>query len=161
MIWRIVHRGFNELKGSWKIIWICRRQGRNSKPDRGVVSPPANRMVPEVMGINFRMALPTVVLPLPLSPTKPTVFPARTVKLQSVTGLIKSVRRWRIPVLAGNQTFRESISRRSGADGLGAGRHGAVGRSGRSGPSGRSGQSGRYRGRGRGLLLRHSGGGSL
>jgi len=45
-------------------------------------------MVPEITGINFRMALPTVVLPLPLSPTRPTVFPAPTVKLTSVTALI-------------------------------------------------------------------------
>src|ERR1700747_1424224 len=88
------------------------------------MSVPANRMVPEVIGINFRMALPTVVLPLPLSPTKPTVFPARTVKLTSVTALMKPVLRRRIPVLAGNQTFRESISRRSGADGMGKGWHG-------------------------------------
>jgi hypothetical protein len=65
------------------------------------------------------MALPTVVLPLPLSPTRPTVFPAPTVKLTPVTALMKSVVRWRIPVLVGNQTFRESTSRRLGAGGMG------------------------------------------
>jgi len=56
-----------------------------------VISFPFNKILPAVGFINCKMALPSVVLPQPLSPTSPSVSPFSTLKVTSSTALKKSV----------------------------------------------------------------------
>jgi hypothetical protein len=67
-----VMRGFSEVYGSWKMIWICRRSRRSSFcPSRRRRGP-----VEDLPAVGFSSAsstLVTVDLPQPDSPTRPTV----------------------------------------------------------------------------------------
>ena len=56
--------------------------------------------------ISRRSARPSVVLPEPLSPTTPSVWPSRTVELTPSTALTWPTVRRSTPRLIGNQTFR-------------------------------------------------------
>ena len=74
-------RGLSEVNGSWKIICISRRSARSSAGRRRPISisaPPAVRMKmsPAVGSIALRMQRAVVVLPQPLSPTRPSVSPS-------------------------------------------------------------------------------------
>ena len=57
--------------------------------------------LPAVAAASFRIVRPMVVLPLPLSPTSPTVEPASTVKLTSSTAFTSSMCRRRMPAVDG------------------------------------------------------------
>ena len=82
---RIVLRGFSDDCGSWKIICIFRRTGRNAASPRPTRLWPSKRMSPPVGRIKRRMARPTVDLPDPDSPTRPRHSPSCRVKLTPST----------------------------------------------------------------------------
>src|ERR1700687_406484 len=66
-------RRASEENGSWKMICICGRYGRSSLLPRCVMSRPSSRMVPAVGSIRRSTVRPTVDLPQPDSPTRPSV----------------------------------------------------------------------------------------
>ena len=76
-----VMRGLSEENGSWKMICICRRYGRNSPFDRPMISVPSTLIDPSVGSVSRSTARPAVVLPQPLSPTRPSVSPDLMEKL--------------------------------------------------------------------------------
>ena len=80
-------RGFSEPYGSWKIIWISRRNGRMARRDRLVMSRPSKYTLPEVTGISPAMHRARVDLPQPVSPTRPRVWPRRIGERDPVDGL--------------------------------------------------------------------------
>ena len=77
-----VMRGLSEANGSWKIICISRRSARSSPArqlaeiDHRAVRARACRISPAVGSIARRMQRAVVVLPQPLSPTRPRVSPS-------------------------------------------------------------------------------------
>ena len=64
-----------------------RRKGRSSRSGSAVMSRPSNSTFPAVGSTSRSMARPKVVFPLPLSPTSPSVSPARTSRLTPSTAL--------------------------------------------------------------------------
>ncbi len=68
-------RGLSDEYGSWKITWMPRRMSRISRAPRWVMSVPAKPMVPAVGSSSLSTVRPTVVLPQPDSPTRPSVSP--------------------------------------------------------------------------------------
>ena len=85
-------RGFREEYGSWKMNWTRRRNADRASPRRGRTLSPSSRTSPEA-GFTRRMTpRATVVLPLPLSPTSPSVRPRSSVKETSSAACTK---RWR------------------------------------------------------------------
>ena len=75
---RTVMRGFRLEYGSWKMICIRRRSGRSSRCDGWVMSWPSKTTRPNVGSTRRSMRRPSVLLPQPLSPTRPIVSPRRT-----------------------------------------------------------------------------------
>ena len=73
-------RGSSDAYGSWKMICIRRRYGLSLLPLIVVMSVPSNLIVPDVGSISRSSNRPTVVLPEPDSPTRPSVSPRRTSK---------------------------------------------------------------------------------
>ena len=71
-----VMRGLSDEYGSWKTMCISRRSGRSSRRDACVMSRPLSRIVPAVGSSSRTTQLPTVDLPLPDSPTSPSISPA-------------------------------------------------------------------------------------
>ena len=87
-------RGLSEEKGSWKTTCICGRNGRISAFDFASRRSPFQSIVPPSLWSSRRMALPSVVLPEPDSPTMPSVSPLRSARLTSSTAT--SSRVWRL-----------------------------------------------------------------
>ena len=84
MICSTVMRGDRLPNGSWNTICISRRTGRIWRNDSPCNSRPRKRIEPSDE-ISRRIASASVVLPDPLSPTIPSVSPARTDKLAAFT----------------------------------------------------------------------------
>ena len=82
---RIVKRGDSDDSGSWKIICTRRRSHSRSARVSPVRSRPSTRTRPEVGRFSPTSALASVVLPLPLSPTRPSVSPTLSVRLMPAT----------------------------------------------------------------------------
>ena len=80
-----VMRGLSDEYGSWKTMCISRRSGRSSRRDVCVMSRPLRRIVPDVGSCRRTTQLPTVDLPLPDSPTSPSISPAPIVNDTSST----------------------------------------------------------------------------
>ncbi len=80
-------RGFKESNGSWNTTWILDLKSRNARVFIDVNSVSRNQMLPSSASRSRRMSRPTVVLPLPLSPTNPRDWPCMTVRLTSDTAL--------------------------------------------------------------------------
>ncbi len=78
----------------------------------GKIFLPSKTTSPVVAFKSLSKARPTVVLPLPLSPTSPTVLPLSTLKLTPSTALTSSTFRRNKPPNTGNQT-RKSLTSRS------------------------------------------------
>ena len=78
-------------------------------------SRPRNSMPALGSGTSRSSASPSVVLPEPLSPTTPTVWPSRTVTLTPSTAFTWSTVRRSTPALIGNQTFTSSAAMTTGA----------------------------------------------
>jgi len=73
--------------GSWKIICMRRRIARSDLGASVVSSTPSNCTEPDVGGISWRMARPSVDLPQPDSPTRPYVLPRAIVRSTPSTAL--------------------------------------------------------------------------
>src|SRR5829696_8928246 len=84
-IWPHVCRGSSDEYGSWKTMCSSRRSGRIARREMCVISRPLRRIVPAVGSSSRMTQLPTVVLPLPDSPTRPTISPGAIVKLTPST----------------------------------------------------------------------------
>ena len=81
----IVMRLFRLAYGSWKIICMRLRWSRSLRPLRLARSPPSYSTRPVVGRMSCRMARPVVLLPQPLSPTRPSVSPRLTSKVRPST----------------------------------------------------------------------------
>ena len=73
---RSVMRGLSDENGSWKTMCSSRRSGRSARRERCVMSVPRRRIVPAVGSTSRRMHFAIVDLPLPDSPTSPSISPA-------------------------------------------------------------------------------------
>ena len=80
-----------------------------------MTSTPPSRMRPAVGSISFSTMLPTVDLPQPDSPTRPSVSPAPMAKLTPSTALTTPPRRCSSPPRTGKCLTRPSTSRLAGA----------------------------------------------
>src|SRR5436190_5837609 len=74
-IWRTVIVGFSDEYGSWKITWIRLRSSRADRSPWPSTLRPSKRMSPEVGFSSWSSRRPKVLLPEPLSPTRPSVSP--------------------------------------------------------------------------------------
>src|ERR1017187_2927304 len=73
---------------------------------------PSSEISPDVGSTSRTMARPSVVLPQPLSPTRPSVSPGAMLKLTSSTAFTNSRTRLNIPCFTGKCTFRFLTSSR-------------------------------------------------
>jgi hypothetical protein len=83
--------GLNEENGSWKITWARWRNAISSLPRRSPMSVPSKTIRPPLIGVRCSIARPSVVLPLPDSPTTATVSPLAMSTETSVTAWIGRV----------------------------------------------------------------------
>ena len=107
----IVMAGLRAAWGSWNTGCIRRRRGRRSRSRRWVMSRPSNSTVPAVGSTRRRIARPSVVLPLPLSPTRPSVSPRADVQVTPSTArtTCEAPRIWpRNPPRSGKWTSRSA-----------------------------------------------------
>ena len=84
--YRQCHAGLAKHKGLEKIC-MSLRSSRSSSLDSSGTFLPSNKTSPEVGSMRRRITRPVVVLPHPLSPTRPSVSPRLTVKLMPSTAL--------------------------------------------------------------------------
>ena len=110
-----VMRGLSDPNGSWKIIWMSRRSGASSARDIGARSTTwlprvRYRTCPAVGSMARRMQREAVVLPQPLSPTRPSVSPSCTVKLTSSTARTFPTTRRNTPLAIGKNLRRPRTS---------------------------------------------------
>jgi hypothetical protein len=77
--------GLRLEKGSWKIAWARCRKVNSSRPFSSPMSTPSKMMCPAEIGARCSVARPSVVLPLPDSPTTATVSPLARSRLTSLT----------------------------------------------------------------------------
>jgi hypothetical protein len=96
------------LKG---ILFTALVSGARSAGSRFVTSSPRKKMFPSVAGTRFIIAIPMVVFPLPLSPTRPTVLPAGITNETPVTALTWPIVQRNSDDFRGNQTLRLQTSR--------------------------------------------------
>ncbi len=68
-------RGLSDAYGFWKMIWMRRLYGMNSFADIDRMSRPSKIASPVVASCSRISVSPTVVLPEPDSPTRPSVLP--------------------------------------------------------------------------------------
>ena len=64
--------GFREEYGSWKTTWMWLLRARRARPFTWVMSRPWKCTDPDLTAVSPRMALPSVDLPDPDSPTRPS-----------------------------------------------------------------------------------------
>ena len=83
----ILRRGLSEAIGSWKISCTRRRISRKASPCIAVRSWPSNSTRPEVGRRNCSTARPSVDLPQPDSPTRPSVSPRAICKAHAGHGM--------------------------------------------------------------------------
>ncbi|MNQ63943.1 hypothetical protein D3C85_783430 [compost metagenome] len=85
-------RGFSDENGSWKIIWICRRNGFSCfSPFSAVRSVPPNVTEPSDGVYRPDISRATVDFPEPDSPTSPNTSPS---PMEKLTRLTASSVRW-------------------------------------------------------------------
>ena len=78
-------RGFSDAKGSWNTIWMRLRYGFQAARDSGRRSVPPNRIAPESACTSRTTQRASVLLPEPLSPTRPRVSPRRSSSVAACT----------------------------------------------------------------------------
>ncbi len=88
-----VRRGFSEAKGSWNTICARRRKPSRAPSLRASTSSPAKRTRPPEAGVRRSSARPSVLLPQPLSPTRPNVPPFGMAKLTPLTARVTAAGR--------------------------------------------------------------------
>jgi hypothetical protein len=74
----MVSLGLSEAYGSWKTTCTSRRKRAVARPSKPAMSCPRQVSLPSERAVSPAMAMPSVVLPLPLSPTRATVSFAST-----------------------------------------------------------------------------------
>ena len=104
-------RGLREEYGSWKTVWMRRRCSHIAPGDSAVTSSPATTMRPEVGSTSLSTARPTVDLPQPDSPTRPSVSPCATEKLTPSTARTSPALRPKTPLRIGKCFTRSRTSR--------------------------------------------------
>ena len=109
-------RGFREPPGSWKMICISRRSARISVADCLNTGLPSKCTSPLVASSRRRIVRPTVVLPHPDSPTRPSVSPTPRSKLTPSTARTWSTVRWKRPRFTGKWVLRSLTSSSGRAD---------------------------------------------
>ena len=86
-----VMRGLSEPNGSWKMNWMRRRKSISaffSSASTSTILPRSLNWIDPLSGLSARMMIfDNVVLPQPLSPTKPRHSPRRISKLTSSTAM--------------------------------------------------------------------------
>ena len=108
-----VMRGLSDEYGSWKMALMRLRMERNSLPLSVLISTPSNFTSPSVCWCSCRMQRPSVLLPLPLSPTRPSVSPRCIVSDTSSTALTSPMRRLNtMPEVTGKYFFTRLTSTR-------------------------------------------------
>ena len=109
------HFGSSDAVGSWKTIWSWVRSARYP-PSLASNDRPRNRMVPDVGRMSPTMARPSVVLPLPDSPTSPSVSAAASPRVMPSTACTcPTVRRNTVPRVIGKSTRRSRTSSSAGS----------------------------------------------
>ncbi len=88
-----VRVGFKDASGFWNTIWISLRVARGRDLVERGRDLPCSVIEPPVAGVRPMMARATVVLPLPLSPTTPRVWPTQTSRSMPSTARMR--RAWR------------------------------------------------------------------
>src|SRR5947208_7351597 len=88
-------RGFSESNGSWETSWTCRRRSRASFAGTPLISRPSKTIFPAVDDSRFMMQRATVLLPEPLSPTRPSVSP-RAISKDTPLTAATNAREWAI-----------------------------------------------------------------
>lgn len=97
-----VMRGFSEVYGSWKTIWMLRRTVFIDLAESLVMSSPLNVIRPDVGSSRCTSIFATVDLPQPDSPTMPSVSPAaRSNETPSTAFTAPTCRRKRTPCVSG------------------------------------------------------------
>ncbi len=90
-VWPIVKRGLSDAYGFWNTTWMRFRIGSSSAFDSASRSRPSKIALPPAgppLGSCRRSSVrPSVVLPEPDSPTTPSVWPARSLKVAPRTAL--------------------------------------------------------------------------
>ena len=108
------HFGSSDAVGSWKTIWSWVRSARYP-PSFASSARPRNRIVPDVGRMSPTMARPSVVLPLPDSPTSPSVSAAASPRVMPSTACTcPTVRRNTAPRVIGKCTRRSRTSSSAG-----------------------------------------------
>ena len=108
------HFGSSDAVGSWKTIWSWVRSARYP-PSFASSDRPRNRIVPDVGRMSPTMARPSVVLPLPDSPTSPSVSAAASPRVMPSTACTcPTVRRNTVPRVIGKCTRRSRTSSSAG-----------------------------------------------
>ena len=87
MSWKTDIRGLSDWVGSWNTIWMSRRMAKRSRGGMAKRSRPFQSARPESASISRRIALATVDLPDPLSPTTASVSPGCSSKETSFSAL--------------------------------------------------------------------------
>src|SRR5215471_8235403 len=108
------HFGSSDAVGSWKTIWSWDRPACPRAAPFVPNGSPRKRIVPDVGGRRPTMARPSVVLPLPDSPTRPTVSAVASLRERPSTACTcPTVRRNTVPRVIGKCTRRSRTSSRS------------------------------------------------
>ena len=85
-------------------------EGRISERLNCAKSSPSKIICPEVGSVSRAIARPKVVLPQPLSPTRPSVSPGSIARLTPSTAFIESRARRKTPCWTGKCTFKSLTS---------------------------------------------------
>ena len=97
--------------GSWKIICIRRRIARSLPAGSVVSSTPSKLTSPDVGGVSWSSARPSVDFPQPDSPTRPYVLPRGMLRSTPSTAFTwPTIRSKSTPRLIGKCTFRSRTS---------------------------------------------------
>jgi hypothetical protein len=94
-------RGFSDAYGSWKTICSSRRTSRIRRREKPVMSWPLKMILPSVGTSSLMTVRPSVVLPQPDSPTRPSVSPARSDRSTPSTAWTWPTRRLKTPAVIG------------------------------------------------------------
>ena len=82
-----VMRGFSDVYGSWKTIWMSRRSRRSSRPFQAYMSPPSKHGLPAVGSSSRMSSRPSVDLPQPGLADDAERLPGVQVEVDAVDGL--------------------------------------------------------------------------
>jgi len=94
-------RGLSDAYGSWKTACNSRRYGRIARGSSASMRSPRHVIVPAVGSTSLSTVFPSVDLPQPLSPTRPSVSLSAIAKLASSTACTWAPVRPNTPLFTG------------------------------------------------------------